>query len=168
MTTACRSGTIPGLYRADSVIGSLPLFGTPLPRGATITLTVSSGLGDQQSMSDAFLARNGVRVEPLGTISPTDLKKVEQARAAIAASPGRSTSPWASQLVLRRITATYPQRNGISELRHRLAWLSLTPHELIGSMGGPCCGHRSPPAFVGRDISVYDALTGRFISGTSF
>jgi hypothetical protein len=34
--------------------------------------------------------------------------------------------------------------------------------------GGPCCQHVSPAAGVGRDISVYDALTGAFVWGATF
>jgi hypothetical protein len=36
------------------------------------------------------------------------------------------------------------------------------------SLGGPCCDRRSPSAGVGREIDVYDALTGKFVWGTSF
>jgi hypothetical protein len=160
--------TVSGFYRADSVIGSDPAFGTPLAPGATITLTVSSGLGDRPSMSDAFLERHGVKVEPLGTISPADQRVIDQNRAAIEESQAGHPSPWASQLVLRRITTTINTSNGVPVLQHRLAWLRLVPHQLTASLGGPCCDHRSPPAGVGRDISVYDALTGTFVWGTSF
>jgi hypothetical protein len=160
--------TVSGFYRAESVIGSDPAFGTPLAPGATITLTVSSGLGDRPSMSDAFLERHGVKVEPLGTISPADQRVIDQNRAAIEESQAGHPSPWASQLVLRRITTTINTSNGVPVLQHRLAWLRLVPHQLTASLGGPCCDHRSPPAGVGRDISVYDALTGAFVWGTSF
>jgi len=74
---------------------------------------------------------------------------------------------WASQLVLRRITTDDPRRNGVPEYQHRLTWLLLlTPHELARPLGGPCCHHRGPPAGVARDISVYDALTGKFVWGS--
>jgi hypothetical protein len=163
-----RVRTVSGFYRADTVIGSVPAFGTPLARGAMITLTVSSGLGDQPSMSDAFLARNGVRIEPLGTISAADRKLVDRAHAGLAGSPGGFTSPFASQLVLRRITTTINTDHGVPVLQHQLAWLRLTPHMLVIPIGGPCCDHRSAPAGVGREIDVYDALTGKFVWGTSF
>jgi hypothetical protein len=162
-----RVETVPGFYRADSVIGSDPAFGTPLARGATINLTVSSGLGDRPSMSDAFLARQGVRIEPLGTISPAEQTTIDLARNEIEDGLAAHSSPWDTQYVLRRITADYPSRHGVPEFQHRLAWLALTPHLLGQSLGGPCCGP-SPAAGVARDISVYDALTGKFIWGESF
>lgn len=155
--------TVPGFSRAGSVIRSVPAFGTPLARGAAVTLTVSSGLGEQQAMSDAFLARHGVRIEPLGTLTAAEREVVDRTRPSPPAA-----SPWASQVVLRRITSEFPSRNGVPEVQHRLVWLSLTPHELVEPLGGPCCSHRGPPAGVGRDISVYDARTGKFLTGQSF
>jgi hypothetical protein len=157
-----RVEAVSGFYRTDSVIDSNPAFGTPLGRGAAITLTVSSGLGDQQAMSDAFLGRHGVRIEPTGPISAAEQQIVDRTR------PEADASPWASQLVLRRITTTINTRNGVPVLQDHLAWLVLTPRMLMVPSGGPCCHHRSLPAGVGRDISVYDALTGTFVWGTSF
>jgi hypothetical protein len=155
-------------YRAGSVIGSDPDFGKPLRRGDTIVLTVSTGLGQEQAMSDDLLARQGVHVEPLGTVSATDQQQIARSRARIEAGLSRHPSVWDSQLELRRVTSDDPSRNGVPEIRHRLVWLVLTPRTLVGSLGGPCCGHRAPPAFFGRDISVYDALTGSFEWGATF
>src|SRR5262249_7528192 len=41
---------VPSPYRSDTVIDSNPGFGTPLRPGSVITLTVSSGLGDEPVM----------------------------------------------------------------------------------------------------------------------
>ena len=162
-----RVRTVPGFYRTDSVIGSDPAFGTPLAGGATITLTVSSGLGDQQAMTDAFLARHDVHVEPLGTLSAAEEQQIATSRAKIEAKRAANPSPWDSQLLLRRITTEYPSRHGVPEFQHRLAWLWLTPRSLVRSFGGPCCGP-APAAGLGHDISVYDALTGTFVWGETF
>jgi hypothetical protein len=156
-----------GYYRAGSVIGSDPDFGTPLRRGDTIVLTVSTGLGPEQAMSNDFLARQGVHVEPLGTLSVTEQQQVARSRARIEARLTEHPSPWDTQLVLRRITADDPSRHGVPEIRHRLVWLLLTPRSLVESLGGPCCGP-APRAGLGREISVYDALTAAFLWGASF
>jgi hypothetical protein len=155
-------------YRAGTVIGSAPAFGTPLRPGAAVTLTVSDGLGGRHALSDALLARQGIRVEPLGTVTPAERLRAQAAREGIEARLRRAGSPFASQLVLRRITSTdYRTHNG-PVLDHRLVWLLLAPHVLVSSLGGPCCHHPPPPAGVGRDVSVYDALTGRNVWGISF
>jgi hypothetical protein len=160
---------VSGYYSAGSVIGSDPDFGTPLRRGDTVVLTVSRGLGTQQAMSDAFLARQGVHIEPLGTISAGDRRRIDGARDRIRARLAASSSPWDTQLVLRRITSKLPSRNGVPEFQHRFAWLALTPRELSEPLlGGPCCHQVSSPAGFGRDISIYDALTGAFVWGTTF
>jgi hypothetical protein len=156
-----------GYYRAGSVIDSDPAFGTPLRPGSAVTLTVSVGLGSQPVMSDAFLARHEVHVEPLGEVTPAERRRIAQTRAALVARMSKNPSVWVSQLVLRRITATYPSRHGVPEFQHRLAWLWLTPRALVPSLGGPCCGP-APPGGLARDISVYDALTGAFITGSTF
>jgi len=163
-----RVRTVAGFYRSGSVIGSDPGFGTPLSAGATITLSVSSGLGDQPAMSDAFLARNGVRIEPLGTLTTAEQQAADSSRSTIQSRLGAHPSPWDSQVVLRRITTTINTQNGVPVLQNHLAWLVLTPHQLNVSLGGPCCDRRSPSAGVGREIDVYDALTGKFVWGTSF
>jgi hypothetical protein len=160
---------VAGDYRAGSVVGSDPAFGTPLRRGETIVLSVSRGLGPEQAMSDAFLAHNGVHVEPLGTVSAADRARAARARGWITRRLLAGTSPWDTQLVLRRITSDEPRYHGVREIRHRLVWLALTPHEVVAPIGGgPCCDHASPSASLGHDISVYDALTGAFLWGESF
>jgi hypothetical protein len=160
---------VPGSYRSESVIGSDPAFGTPLRTGGTVVLTVSAGLGSEQAMSDAFLARQGVHVEDRGSIPATDRSRIDATRRAIEARMARHPSPWATQLVLRRITSDDPSRNGVPLIRHRLVWLALTPRALVEPIGGgPCCGHAPLPAAIGHDISVYDALSGTFEWGMTF
>lgn len=163
-----RVRTVAGDYRSGSVINSDPAFGTPVQGGGTIVLTVSTGPGQQPAMSDAFLARNGVHIEPLGSISAAERARIERARDTIASGLAAHPSPWDTQLVLRRITTDAPSRHGVPEFRHRLAWLALTPRELVEPLGGPCCGHTPLAAGLARDISVYDALTGQFVWGESF
>jgi hypothetical protein len=163
-----RVRTDAGDYRSGSVIDSDPAFGTPVQGGGTIVLTVSTGLGHQPAMSDAFLAQHDVHVEPLGSISAAERARIERARDTIASRLAVHPSPWDTQLVWRRITTDEPSRHGVPEFRHRLAWLALTPRELVEPLGGPCCGHTSLAAGLARDISIYDALTGQFVWGESF
>ena len=59
---------VAGVYRAGSVIDSAPAFGTPLRQGSDIVLTVTSGLGPGQAISDRELAKQGVHIEPLGSL----------------------------------------------------------------------------------------------------
>jgi hypothetical protein len=158
---------VAGYYRAGSVIGSDPDVGTPLRRGDTIVLSVSTGLGPDQAMSNDFLARQGVQVEPLGTLSVSDQQQSAHGRARIEARLAEHPGPWDTQLVLRRVTSEFPSRHGVPEIRHRLVWLLLTPRTLVASHGGPCCVP-GPPAFLGSDSSVYDALTGKFEWGATF
>lgn len=158
---------VAGFYRKDSVVGSEPAFGSPLRPGGRVTLTVSSGLGDEPVMTDAFLGRHEIVVEPLGTITDQERRQIADSRARVEHQMSKAQI-WDHQLVLRRITAKLPSRNGVPLFRHRLAWLWLTPEFLTRSLGGPCCHHRSPPSYTARAIDVYDALTGDFVWGSSF
>jgi hypothetical protein len=149
------------------VIAGDPAFGTPLGPGATITLTVSTRLGAHQVMSDDFLARNGVHIEPLGTVSAADRARIDRTRSTIESALAAHPIPWDTQLVLRRITTDHPV--GTASRSSSIAspgWSS--PRALVASLGRPCCGHVSPPAGLGRDISVYDAVTGDFEWAESF